>query len=358
MRVPFVTKVIGFHFDAQGHRRQGRVRVKSPSHRTRVAVRCHNGDGGKDSEQAESEKFTSEDETRDGTKGSRASADAKKKYREQLEQQGIDKSTAKTILEIWKEKGTENPDQLRRLFVKGSLAPLASGALQLLFDAGATYGSYYAGNLLRSLEPFPLQPVVVFVSIGLTFYFFAATLLDVTTFTAFSIAAFQLGANTEAFLDAVKELAGEGDISVVGKAKTAVNTVKVVQALNALADVLMERAGENADTASTLQNLSAYFIVSKAEKEQSFDPAKYGLSAEETNRIALSFASLDLNDDGVLEMSELRQLCDKLGGNLSDDELEEAIRLLDTNRNQLIDFVEFVDFWVNKVNVPSEEVQA
>ena len=54
--------------------------------------------------------------------------------------------------------------------------------------------------------------------------------------------------------------------------------------------------------------MSAYFIVSKAERDQNFDPAKYGLSAEETNRIALSFASLDLNDDGVLEMSELRQL--------------------------------------------------
>ena len=40
---------------------------------------------------------------------------------------------------------------------------------------------------------------------------------------------------------------------------------------------------------------------------------------------------------------------DTLGGNLNDDELEEAIRLLDTNRNQLIEFVEFVDFWVNKV---------
>ena len=69
-----------------------------------------------------------------------------------------------------------------------------------------------------------------------------------------------------------------------------------------------EKAGENADTTSTLQNLSAYFIVAKAEKEQNFDPSKYGLTPEEVNRIALSFAALDLNDDGVLELSELRQL--------------------------------------------------
>lgn len=46
---------------------------------------------------------------------------------------------------------------------------------------------------------------------------------------------------------------------------------------------------------------------------------------------------------------------DTLGTTLNDDELEEAIRLLDTNRNNVIDFNEFVDFWVNKVSASGRD---
>ncbi len=39
-----------------------------------------------------------------------------------------------------------------------------------------------------------------------------------------------------------------------------------------------------------------------------FDPAAYGLSEEEAARIAMVFSRFDGNDDGLLEMSELRNI--------------------------------------------------
>ena len=244
-RLPLATTAVrrcavGSHLEARSRAGQRKVRVDLSSRRGRCVVRCQADEDGNDPTGAEGEQpgnGDAKDETRSGS----AFDESAKKYREQLEQQGISKESARRILEVWKEKGTENPDQLRRLFVRGSLVPLGVGALQLLFDLGAAYGAFYGGDFLRSLEPFPLQTVVVLLSVGATIYFFTSALLEAAALTALGIATFQLGANADAFLAAVKQLADEPGPGVVGKAKKVVNTVKVVQALNALADVLMVR---------------------------------------------------------------------------------------------------------------------
>lgn len=49
----------------------------------------------------------------------------------------------------------------------------------------------------------------------------------------------------------------------------------------------------------------------------------------------------DSNDDGRLELSELRRLCDLVGRALSDDELREAIQLLGGRDKQHVYFVDF-----------------
>lgn len=62
------------------------------------------------------------------------------------------------------------------------------------------------------------------------------------------------------------------------------------------------------DTASTLENLSAYLILVRAKEDFGFDPAVYNLTDEDATRIANQFSQYDLNDDGVLEVLELGRL--------------------------------------------------
>ena len=65
---------------------------------------------------------------------------------------------------------------------------------------------------------------------------------------------------------------------------------------------------DSQDATDTLKNLSAYLALQRAEERYGFDPSRYGLSEPEALRIAAVFAEFDVNDDGKLELSELRTL--------------------------------------------------
>ena len=52
--------------------------------------------------------------------------------------------------------------------------------------------------------------------------------------------------------------------------------------------------------ADSLETLAGYLVLSKAETEQGFNAAEYGLSDEEAGRLAMQFARYDSNDDFVL----------------------------------------------------------
>ena len=105
--------------------------------------------------------------------------------------------------------------------------------------------------------------------------------------------------------------------------------------------------------------------LSYAENNFGFEPSKYGLTEEEAKDIAVVFSRYDQNEDGVLQTSELGNLVyvplldlaiwywecvrRELGTELDSDELEAAMKLLDTDSSGVIEFEEFVDWWVNKV---------
>lgn len=63
----------------------------------------------------------------------------------------------------------------------------------------------------------------------------------------------------------------------------------------------------NAQPADTLRNLTVFLTLQKAE-EKGFSPEKYGLTPDQAADLAGVFAKYDLNDDMVLEPSEVRQL--------------------------------------------------
>ena len=70
---------------------------------------------------------------------------------------------------------------------------------------------------------------------------------------------------------------------------------------------VQSQAGDTGGQRSTLQNLTAFLTLSKAE-EKGFDPSKYELTEEQAGQLASVFAKYDTNDDMVLELSEIQRL--------------------------------------------------
>lgn len=62
----------------------------------------------------------------------------------------------------------------------------------------------------------------------------------------------------------------------------------------------------------------------------------------------------DSNDDGRLELRELRGLCDALGPGevcpLNESEWAAALAMMDTNKNNYVEFDEFVAWWKEEMD--------
>jgi len=57
------------------------------------------------------------------------------------------------------------------------------------------------------------------------------------------------------------------------------------------------------------------------------------------------FSKYDHNQDGSVDVSELRAICMEMGALLSEDELRVAIHIMDTDGNGKIEFEEFKRWW-------------
>lgn len=245
--------------------------------------------------------------------------------------------------------------------------------LQALIDAGAAYGAFSWGLLLDNpnagIGDFPGKSIVQALSFFVTGYFVVGVLSDFFVLGALSFAAASYGANAGAVLDAVREVAGRpSGATAIDKAAAAVNTLRVVAALNEIAELLKqevkaggaggaggpassESSASSSSSVSTLKTLSAILTLQRAE-EKGFDPAQLGLSRAEAAELAAAFARFDANDDMVLQPEELEALCRSEGFELSAAEVAEAARLLDRNGDGIVSFPEFADWYVNKVKPP------
>lgn len=54
---------------------------------------------------------------------------------------GLDKATAKRVLQAWEASGASSPDELRKLLVKRSVQSAGAVLIQTLLDAGAQHSS-------------------------------------------------------------------------------------------------------------------------------------------------------------------------------------------------------------------------
>jgi hypothetical protein len=282
----------------------------------------------------------------DGKDGSPSAT--QEKLVQDLKKGGVDKETAQRILKVWEETGAKSPDGLRKLLVGRSLKAAGLVGFQTLLDAGASWGALSSAAGIGAGGDFFGKIVVEYLCYFLGLYFGTSVILDLFTLGAIGFSGYQYSTNSKAFLGAIKQVAGPSSgLNVVEKTKAAVNTAKVIGALNKISAILKEKDGGDVSF-NSLQNLSVYLTLQKAE-EAGFKAEDYGITGEEAAKIAAVFAKYDENDDFVLSTYEMNQLFRKEGYNLSEAEVTEAIKLLDKNGDKLIQFSEFVDWWKNEV---------
>ncbi|CAB9523971.1 Putative calmodulin-like protein [Seminavis robusta] len=67
-----------------------------------------------------------------------------------------------------------------------------------------------------------------------------------------------------------------------------------------------------------------------------------GMSQEEIDEYKEAFGMFDINGDGTIELTELKQVMLQLGQNPAEEDLIEMMRLVDVNGDNEIDFDEFL----------------
>lgn len=272
------------------------------------------------------------------------------KIEKDLKQRGIDRNTAKKVLDMWAKLGAQDPQQLRKLLAKKSFSSLTTVSLQLLLDLGASAGAIYTAVVIGQTQEFgPFSLAVEFLAYTLGLFFVINTFTDVVTLVTLGATSLTYGTNADAVLSAVRHIAGVSGLEVVDKVKGAANIFKVVQTLNQISDMLKEKTAEK----STLSDLAAYLTLDHAQREYGWDPDAEGIPRDVAADVATLFVQYDTNDDGELDREEFVKLCEECMADLSEPELELGFAIIDKSGDNRIQFTEFVDWYFNKVNVPA-----
>lgn len=69
------------------------------------------------------------------------------------------------------------------------------------------------------------------------------------------------------------------------------------------------------------------------------------LSSEDINEIKDHFQFFDKDGNGTIELDEFKQLLRILAPSSTNDNAERGFATIDTDKNDLIDFEEFLDWW-------------
>mmetsp|Transcript_30228 Transcript_30228/g.66089 ORF Transcript_30228/g.66089 Transcript_30228/m.66089 type:complete len:911 (-) Transcript_30228:377-3109(-) len=72
------------------------------------------------------------------------------------------------------------------------------------------------------------------------------------------------------------------------------------------------------------------------------------ISQEERERLMEVFKKHDKDGSGAIDLQELQQMCEELGGKISAEESQEAMKQLDKDKSGTCNFEEFVGFWTSK----------
>eukprot|EP00793_Prasinoderma_coloniale_P000426 PRCOL_00005411-RA len=258
----------------------------------------------------------------------------------------MDARNSKELLKKLDDQGISTPEELKALFNQTSLRLISSQVFSLVLDAGAIAGCASLHTFATTL-PQPLRFGLDAVSFGLGATFAFNFLGGVVALGASATAAVLFGANAEAFLEAVKARSeAGGGVEPLAKVRDASKALEIYNTLRELSDTLQESSTTTASgvAAGTYSNLAAFLLVEDAMK--TWDPSEFGLTEADAVRVARAFAEYDTDRSGVLEAKELEAILEKLGMKLDGEEdLEYALEALDTNKDGVIQFKEFVAWW-------------
>lgn len=268
------------------------------------------------------------------------------KQLEALKKSGMSPQQARQTLKTWADMGAKNEKELRELLAKRSLKPVASLAAQFALDFVCSWGAFGIGSSLGQVE-FPGIIAVQLLAYFAGCWYAIQAVAEAGALGAILVASRRYQADSDAILAAVQQLAGPASgFGVVDSTKLAVNTLKLISVLQGISDDLKNLSGTGVLEQSTLRNLSAYLTLQSAAEKFGFDAGKYGLTEAQAADIAAVFSEFDSNDDGRLELSELRRLCDLVGKQLSDEELKEAIKLLGGRDSTHVYFTDFAEWYL------------
>ena len=225
----------------------------------------------------------------------------------------------------------------------------AAVAAQLAVDLTSAIIAFYTGynlSVTRALGPFTLA--AEFVVYVLAMYLSISATLDVFSLITVGLATKRYSTSTSALLEAIQDMAGPvSGLDVVDKARKAVITVQILQALDQILERLKTQAGESMNEENFIRDLAGYLTLVRAQEAGFNVMEATGMSAQEAADVAAEFALVDSNDDGRIDFTEFRKLCNGLvpGVLVSEEEAAAAMSVLDTNSDGSVDFKEFVAWW-------------
>jgi len=224
------------------------------------------------------------------------------KIEKSLRESGMDAKAAQEVLKNWQNNvgHTVSPDDLRKVLRGQSTKAIALVAISTLLDAGAAYGAFVAGGFLGlASEQYGVAAIIgQALAYLLAGYYVTGAAFDFFKLGAVIIAAINFNINSSAFLAAVEGIAGTGTgLNVADKVLEAVNSVKILQAINTMSDLLKEQSktGNASSSGDMLADLGAYLVLDKAERVYGFDATKFGLTEPEAAEIAVVFSQFDLS---------------------------------------------------------------
>eukprot|EP00472_Partenskyella_glossopodia_P012483 CAMPEP_0197536038 /NCGR_PEP_ID=MMETSP1318-20131121/52705_1 /TAXON_ID=552666 /ORGANISM="Partenskyella glossopodia, Strain RCC365" /LENGTH=279 /DNA_ID=CAMNT_0043093809 /DNA_START=383 /DNA_END=1219 /DNA_ORIENTATION=- len=258
---------------------------------------------------------------------------------------------ARAKLDEWKTLGLNTSDKVRDHLVSGAIKGLGLKLGWLVFYAVVTYLLYQWSGAVG--DGGFLQFFLIFFVYVNAYSFFQELLLFCTL--AYATAQF---ASNPVLLDAVQEIAGVSPEIPALNVKPQ-KVVDVFNVFNSLTE-LNKRLKEKDFDPSPLDALSSMLTLQQIPDVEDICDLDEGSEdcMTDLDTAARVFNRYDVNGDSKLELEEVRMMLKDVGLSLTDDEIEEAIKILDSeNSDGYVQFDEFVTFWQNKLNAPPTQAQ-
>ena len=280
-------------------------------------------------------------------------------------QTSLSPTAAAVVAKGFNDLGVENPRDLRALVAKRSLGMIFIELAATVFNALMAVSMFVITFSVEKVPTTAFEYLVgCAVALGAAIFSVEAMahaiILGVYVYSTIRFETSDL----RKFTKAMRKI---GDVDhVVGAVpagaavRRASSVIRVVAVLNKIRDALISEAELIAPAGkSTLHNLAAYFEYSNARSKFAFEPEDYGIDCDEAMRIAHVFSEWDADASGALSPEELRKLLGALGSDdVSDIDVNVAMRVLDENETGEINFNEFVRWFTRGVRLPERREPA